>query len=244
MSENSNGVFYEEWQGRNSPLHAHSEDEWIDKYNEETLFYLKGKRNIIEGGCGNGNFISKNYGLFDSYLGIDFSEKMISFAETRIKNNPAIKNVEFKKGNILEIDKYTDYSFDVFFSNGLIQYLSFNEMLTLFRKSYHLINDGGFVLHLNIPNKAMRNHYLMNLHKSLKNHSALSLCFNYLRTNLYVLKKNLFGKFDDSIGNWYTKEEIIRAAEMTNFSVEFFNSIYPPYSYRYHIKLTKKKNDS
>lgn len=244
MGKEKKSNYFEQWKGRVSPLHAYNDAEWIKKYNEEILFYLKGNKNIIEGGCGNGDFITNNYGLFDSYLGVDFSETMIRHAIDKIKNNPDVKNVEFKTGNILEIDKYSEKQYDVFFSNSLIQYLNYNEMITLFNKSYYIIKEDGFVLHLNVPNKSMRNHYLMNLHKSLISYSALSLCFNYLRTHFYVIKKNLFGKFDDSIGNWYTKEEIIRAAEITNFSVEFFYSIYPPYSYRYHIKLTKKKNDS
>jgi ubiquinone/menaquinone biosynthesis C-methylase UbiE len=241
MSSTSSQVFYDQWKTQSSPLHAHNDQEWIRKYNDEILFYLKDKKNIMEGACGNGSFILDNFHLFDRYVGIDFSSEMIRNASQQLSEKAGVKNVKFIQANILEIDSLIKEKYDVFFSNSLLQYLNFEELVILFQKSYNLIEDDGFVLHLNVPNKAMRLSYLLNLHKSVKSNSVWKLFYKYIRMRGYVIGKNLFGKYDDSIGNWFTMEEINKAALLTNFSVEFFYSIYPPYSYRYHIKLKKIK---
>ena len=106
-----------------------------NKYNFKEFKYL----NALDAGCGNGRYTLalKKLGM-KKVVGVDFSDVNISDAKKRIKKI-GIKNVVFKKGNVLNLP-FRNNSFDFVFSNGVLHHTKnpqkgFNELIRVLRKN-------------------------------------------------------------------------------------------------------------
>ena len=106
-----------------------------NKYNFREFKYF----NALDAGCGNGRYTLalKKLGM-KNVVGVDFSDVNISDAKKRIKKI-GIKNVVFKKGNVLNLP-FRDNSFDFVFSNGVLHHTKnpqkgFNELIRVLRKN-------------------------------------------------------------------------------------------------------------
>ena len=118
-----------------------------NKYNFKEFKYL----NALDAGCGNGRYTLalKKLGM-KKVIGVDFSDVNISDAKKRIKKI-GIKNVVFKKGNVLSLP-FKSNSFDFVFSNGVLHHTKnpqkgFNELIRVLKnggKAYlNLMVDPG-----------------------------------------------------------------------------------------------------
>ena len=123
-----------------------------DKYYNEPTKFLKQRLkknnynfkefkyfNVLDAGCGNGRYTLalKKIGM-KKVVGVDFSDVNISDAKKRIKKI-GIKNVEFKKGNVLRLP-FRNNSFDFVFSNGVLHHTTnpqkgLNELLRVLKKN-------------------------------------------------------------------------------------------------------------
>lgn len=79
-----------------------------------------GAINLLDIGCGGGNFCLEAFKNGYNVTGIDQSEKMISIAQERMKDSKA--NVQLIHSNILEAN-FRPNQFDVIVALGLIEYL-------------------------------------------------------------------------------------------------------------------------
>lgn len=89
-------------------------------------------KNILELGCGSGQIAE---GLIaagaKSYLGVDFAESAIEYANSLAKEKGYAANAKFLVGNTVNLP---DYKPDIVFSLGLIDWLSDPEITALFEK--------------------------------------------------------------------------------------------------------------
>jgi ubiquinone/menaquinone biosynthesis C-methylase UbiE len=87
--------------------------------NRFDLSYFKGKR-ALDAGCGSGrySFALKKLGC-ESVVGIDRSDEGLAIAKRTLKERGA-KGVRFVKGDVLNMNKFENGSFDFLFSNGVL----------------------------------------------------------------------------------------------------------------------------
>lgn len=117
----------------------------LDKF----LGDYSGKR-VLDAGCGNGfleNYLAEKA---KQVVGIDSSEKLLSFA----KKNISQENVEFKQENLLEKLPVADSSFDIVIANMVLQYLP---ELSIFAQETErtLKPNGTFLMFIDHPSHAL-----------------------------------------------------------------------------------------
>jgi 2-polyprenyl-3-methyl-5-hydroxy-6-metoxy-1,4-benzoquinol methylase len=97
-------------------------------------------KSIIDIGCGTGNLSYEASKITKKSLGIDFAHNMIKIAKKKFRN----KNLNFLNEDIFNyknIDK-----FDCISANGLIEYLSINDIKKFFSISNKLLNKNGYIV--------------------------------------------------------------------------------------------------
>ena len=124
ISKFYNSRFYKYGDSINSVGWGSIEDQFL---RFEILFrgFDLNNRSFLDVGCGLGGFVEyleyKGVKGFN-YLGIDISENLLGFAEKKYRK---VNNVEFKLGEILEMD-FLNKKFDYVFASGTFSYNSFN----------------------------------------------------------------------------------------------------------------------
>lgn len=226
------------WNQQVTVLRPDFSNDWKEKYFNETREFFEGVNSFVDVGCGSGDFIIENNHMFDKIIGIEFSEFMIENAQQIIKERN-ILNITMFKSNATDINLYIKERVDAIYSRGLIQYLTNDQLRIFIKNSISLLNENGFLMHMDIPNKAMRTFYLMNLHKTEESYSDFELSLKYFKTKFYIFRKSGIKHFDDSIGYWYSFSEIRKIAEEFGLKVDFYYSKLQPFSYRFHAKFYK-----
>jgi SAM-dependent methyltransferase len=123
-------------------------------YKNFKAFIDKDDKLILEAGCGTGRLcclLARD--LPDSIItGIDITQESLDIAN-KIKQHLKAENVEFKKGDIFNLD-YPDDHFDVVFNNGVIEHFpldkpnSYNDAL---REMIRVLKPGGKII-VDVPN--------------------------------------------------------------------------------------------
>lgn len=245
--------FYDFWQQQHTPLHFHNAEEWYQKYADEIYFYLQGKKKIIDAGCGSGDIIKPLSTKFDYILGVDFSASMIDTAKINLKVLPEEK-YSLHVGNIVNLKDFATSKFDGLYANQAIQYLNSEEIGVLLRSLDDIMTPDATILFLNIPNRNLKflfkNRVFHHQHEQeystgdymgffmkefFRNagHSVKSLIRRMVRGK-GLLKV-------DASGFWQTPKYYIDLCSKHGYEAEILNSIYPPYGYRFHVLLKKKK---
>lgn len=166
--------------------------------------------------CGNGILTSKIE--CNKIIGVDFSEHLISVAQTNFKR----ASVQFICADALQIDKLFTQKFDVIILNFSFQYFSFNQGKELIFKMSNLLKQDGLIYISDIPNKHKQHLFAGNGLQKLK---------YYIK---YYLKKEPTGKF------WSQKEldSICNSYNLKGVVVE--QPKYLPYShYRFDYLISK-----
>jgi len=106
---------------------------------------IVGKRNILDVGCGPGEwaFAAAKLNPDASVIGIDINDIALDFAIKKMKENE-IANCEFLKEsyeNLLKI--FQSESFDVIMCNSVIQYIDEKKAFQIFS---HLLKKGGILI--------------------------------------------------------------------------------------------------
>ena len=115
--------------------------------------YLKVEKekieSILEIGCGDGKWLNFSMKYFNakSGVGVDLSDKLISYA----KNNYGSNNLVFLQENILEVE--IKQKFDLIYNFAVVQYFNINEFEKLIEKSKKMLNQNGYIICMFIPNR-------------------------------------------------------------------------------------------
>lgn len=105
------------------------------------LKLLNKKAKILDLGCGTGNKTNFIHKKGFNIIGIDSSERAISYA----KNN--YKNMQFYKGNILNT-KFADNSFDAIISTAVMHCLIKSQRLKYIKEIKRLLKKNGILFQL------------------------------------------------------------------------------------------------
>jgi 2-polyprenyl-3-methyl-5-hydroxy-6-metoxy-1,4-benzoquinol methylase len=133
-------------------------EEWLDDANDtstDTVNVIKQRNTyvvgVIEGrdetglildvGCGTGDLVLEVAGLGIKSIGLDFSPEMISLS-TEKASALGLESAQFVCKSIFDLDM-TPSTYDCISAVGLIEYMSFDQLLQLLRLSYEALRPGG-----------------------------------------------------------------------------------------------------
>ena len=211
-----------EWEGEIDPGHRKSTAEHYREYAYELKLMFGDEINsILEIGCGNGalfpylDFENKNY------LGVDFSTSMLNNFTDKY---PKIKLVNHEGSSYLDGDSY-----DLIFSNGVIQYFDEVMLEKHINNVSKMMHENSLFVCASIPWKALRLNYLsgeMNLDSKK----------TYVRG---IYRKILFSLKGDPIGNWFEPKNLQKLASKYNMRMRLYGSML--YPYRFHAVLRKNR---
>lgn len=104
---------------------------------------LKKSDQVLDVGCGTGDLVLDLHAMkFDAY-GIDFAESMIKKAISRAIRQ-GVKKGKFK--TISFFDYEPNSKFRLISANGFIEYISEAELKKFIKKSYNMLEKGGFLV--------------------------------------------------------------------------------------------------
>ena len=222
------------WAHAETPQHRHDSDFWFERYaNEikEIVLSLNGNfSSVLELGCGNGKLTQKLPINFTNYVGVDFSDGLLAqYRET----HPDLELC------LYDASKYqTNKTFDLIFSNGLVQYLKKPELEELISNSFRHMNEGGNLLLANIPYKQLQFSYqISEIRPPYRGQSARSF-----RTKIKGSIRKCFRRdkgAGKNLGTWYNPNEIINLIRSVGGEPVVFGSLY--YPYRFSVAMIKGK---
>lgn len=231
------------WAKKNDPLHPiHSEEE-SDKYYKEVLFHVYGHKTIVDAGCGSGEITVRLAKDFEKVIGIDFSESMVQVLREKIaKDN--INNVEVYVDDVLNINKLVKEKVDVVLNSAQIQYVNIQQAETFIANSKEILKDDGIIVLLFVLNANLEYLYYSGLFRDYTQKLTLNqLIKKLMRFSYTVWKEKIKDKnyeYSKELGFWHYTSDYIEIAKRLDLNIEFFQSFYPPYGYRFNVKLSKK----
>lgn len=231
------------WNTKDNPLHFHKDEYWFERYFEEIklLFFTKGER-LLDIGCGSGELLKYEAINYNTVVGVDYSTTMLSKAKKKVEQYSLDNKVQLYEGSTKEILKFkTAEGYDHILLSGVLQYLNLEEINIFMRDAKELLSSNGVLLITNIPDynlKTMHDIGIFHWQKDEKFNFSKTLK-SILRAQYHEIKfkKNNLEK-KKTMGNWYTRGEIKEIAKKNGFKVEVFNSLYEPYGYKFHVRLT------
>jgi len=241
-AEKRYNYFKQWWSDKKNPHHRHNTEEWFDAYYKEFRFHFgENCRTIVDAGCGSGEMTLRMAKDFDFVYGIDYSDSMVAEAKKQASIRH-INNVQITTADMVQMDKVLeDNSADIVFCNGTVQYLSKEQLNTFLAKCKKIVKPGGKILLMNIPNLNLRNMLIAKVfHDTDQYISLYKIAYRNLINRAYLLKQRLLNRdiVSDGTGYWFTEGDIKNLAEQNGLKVQFYNSMYPPYGYRFHARLS------
>lgn len=195
---------------------------------------------MVDAGCGSGEVLARIAGDFPKVIAIDYSESMLAKARARMAERQHT-HVSLFSDNITAIASYCPEPVDAVYSNGVVQYLSRDELDRFVASCARVLNPGGKVVLLNIPNTNCRTLFLLGFYK----HQDRIPFFRFLKglpglwaKIVWFRVRNGFRKYDDGIGNWFSIEEVLQCGAKHSFDVEIYGASVVEYHYRFHAVLT------
>jgi cyclopropane-fatty-acyl-phospholipid synthase len=224
------------WAGKVDGAHRYSSEEWLKKYADELLAIMAVRGTLLDVGCGACQLTTYLAASFDTIYAIDFSETMLAAARQRVASL-GIQNIRIISGTMQSYPSEVD-KLDAVLSNGVVQYLTFENVLDHFNESRRVLKPGGVIYAAMIPNATHRHWYYRNI-LFPRAHGWR----NRARRLAEQARRRLMGYFHndvlwDGIGTWFEKSDIQMLASRAGFDVEFRNAWY--YEYRFHAILTAR----
>ena len=196
---------------------------------------------FLDIGCGTGQLCIKSNLLGWNSYGVDKSENMIKYC---IENNKKYKsNANFRNIDILKNTFNNDLLFDIISAQGLIEYISYNELIVFLKNCKKMSKQSGFILIGNrnrLFNLLSNNNYTQNeiklgmienmyLENSIilnsKNEKDMIIKLSNLNLNYKNNENNEVQNFINVKTRYqYTPYQIIKLVKKLNFKI---NSIYP-----------------
>lgn len=117
----------------------HTPDDYIEyklkykkKFIEKVIQYSQNKK-VIEMGCGTGLMAGYLQKLGLDVTALDLSQKVLDYAYEIAKQSNIIKPCKYEQGDILNL-KYKAYTFDVSYSNGVLEHFNDDEVVTILKQ--------------------------------------------------------------------------------------------------------------
>ncbi len=183
------------------------------------MFPARPGMNVLELGCGSGelhSFWAANWG---SYLGVDFSSRML----TRFRSRH--RSVVLTCADICSLPLRPAH-YDLIFANGVLQYFDRKPARAALAEIRRLMADDTVAVIAGIPDWSRRLAFYAGF-ADVGGFSARRLLFSLL---------NAFRGFD-GIGHWHTRRALETFAGELSLRAEFVDS--RTYPYRFHIRLTR-----
>ena len=121
------------------------------------LKYCRDNEKILDAGCGNGYStirLAKRKSI--NITGVDYSEKMIKYANTQLKGLKLKGNVEFKVGDVLNL-KFRNEVFDkVITDRCLINLPTFKHQLKAIKELHRVLKPNGTCLMLECTQQGLK----------------------------------------------------------------------------------------
>lgn len=210
----NNNKWYKVWKDAQSPFTREVDPSYRDQFAKEMLILIgdvAGKK-VLEFGCGNG-LLFENYGFDKSdYLGVDFSDSMLSVFKS---NYPKVR----LQHNLAENFKINE-KFDLIFSCQLIQFLAPNQLNTHISNMKSMLNSNGKIILAAIPWKTAKLSYLRNDHGTGR--SIFELIRLFLKANCA-----------NPMGYWHSIRTFKKLAKKYNLNYTVYGSLH--YHYRMHV---------
>jgi len=117
-----------------------------DKFLENFFNFITPKGKILDAGCGNGRSLIylKQKGFFNnpnnSYLGIDYSERLLSEAR-KLQKKLKVEKIKFKKGNLLNLK--ANQKIDYIICLGVLHHFPHSLQLKVLRNFYKMLDKKG-----------------------------------------------------------------------------------------------------
>src|SRR5262249_18394053 len=102
---------------------------------------LKEAKNVLDAGCGTGELVCELGQLGMNAVGIDFSKEMIEFCK-KSAAGLNVKSVQFHQASIFDYD-YGPAKYDVISGNGLIEYISYDQLRDFLVVASKALKKGG-----------------------------------------------------------------------------------------------------
>jgi cyclopropane fatty-acyl-phospholipid synthase-like methyltransferase len=209
------------WDDQSTPLHRYNTPEWYTLYAKEinlildTLGYNSGS--VLETGCGNGALFDQLNINKSGYVGTDISSGLVEIFRSQ---HPELELV------CTDSAAYkSDKKFSLIFSNGVIQYFDQKQLDQYIHNSLEMLNPGGILLMVNIPDRdAQKKYYTIN------QRSVITATLQYGKVLLQQLLKK------PGIGNWYNSNYFY-SYESKNIELQFFGSLF--HTYRFTVAFKK-----
>ena len=211
------------WGDKTDPLHSHNDKEYYESYGNELAVLLPPKVSaVLELGCGSGSLYEPlGFNNASSYVGIDLSKSMLD------KFHASYPSLSLYEGSA---DTYKDEnSYDLIFTNGVIQYLSTDMLRKQIRNALEMLTDDGLIVHSSIPWNIMKKQYIKGNLMPPYNTRGIKATLLYWATKLGLKK--------DTMGRWYSIKDFENIAKEFDLNAKFYGSIY--YPYRFHVKLKR-----
>jgi cyclopropane fatty-acyl-phospholipid synthase-like methyltransferase len=210
------------WDDQSTPLHRYNTPEWYTLYAKEinlildTLGYNNGS--VLETGCGNGALFDQLNINKSGYVGTDISSGLIEIFRSQ---HPELELV-CADSAAYKIDK----KFSLIFSNGVIQYFDQKQLEQYIHNSLEMLNPGGILLLVNIPDRDARKKYY-----TINQRSVIKATLQYAKVLLQQFLKK------PGIGNWYSSNDFY-SYESENIELQFFGSLFHTYRFTVAFKKT------
>jgi len=209
------------WQLQLSPLTRESDTVLREKFAQEISFIIGSDlkdKNLLELGCGNGLLFEDLGFMKTTYTGVDFSERFLEIFREKYPHLNLILS--------LAEDFSSENTYDLIFSNGMIQYLTSKKLTKLLSNIVTMMNPGGKIVLCSIPWKIARKGYIKGEFTSIRPKLWSKFILSYIKQFFF-----------DSMGHWYTFNNIREIAEPLGLKVMFYGSLN--YPYRFHVCLEK-----
>jgi ubiquinone/menaquinone biosynthesis C-methylase UbiE len=233
------------WNSKNTPLHFHKTDFWFELYFKEIeLLFNSVSDELLDIGCGSGELLPFMAEKYKIIYGVDYSQSMLTKAQEVCEKRNLINKVHLHNLSALEVDEFfKNKLFKHILLSGVIQYLNLSEIEALFKKLKSILTPDGAIVLTNIPDYNLKIchdigifHWSRNIRITPK-----KFLYFYLRNIYHKLRNYKQSKEKErTMGYWYTRNELEMIAQKTGYSTICFNSLYEPYGYKFHLKLTHK----
>jgi SAM-dependent methyltransferase len=210
------------WRQAESGEHRYTTEEWLRFYANEILLYCPAQPvRALELGCGSGQLYGYLKPRFASYIGVDFSEKLME------KFRAQWNDVHLLRGDMTQLP-LKDVKFDFIFSNAVWQYLDRDMIRSNLEQVYPLLEDNGVYFIGHIPDAQLKLlYYAQALRPDLR--------FSWMKLFSYFILC-LLGR-PDSIGKWYTRQFICTMAHELGYHCTTYSDA--SYEYRFNAVLRK-----
>jgi amino acid adenylation domain-containing protein len=138
---------------------------------EETVARVRAlkPRRVLEVGCGTGLLLTRLAGDCESYVGLDFSTKVLSLLEEYLQTREDLKHVELREGLANELSFLSDDSVDTVIINSVLQYFPDVEyLMDVLAQAVRVTRRGGQVFVGDVRSRALLEAY----HTSVQLYSA------------------------------------------------------------------------